>query len=104
MREQTFEKREMTSTDVISLCHTLWTGAEHIRCAPQSRLSFHLAVLICAMGGFRPGVVLGLTYGSVKLELVRDPTHPKQRTLVAHIAAEHNKQRKLSIKHTQHRV
>ncbi|KAI0976370.1 hypothetical protein F4678DRAFT_416827 [Xylaria arbuscula] len=103
-RKQSFEKKEMTPDDVMVLLSTLWAQARHIPCTPQIRIAFHTAVLIAAIGGFRPGVLMALKYKHVQFELLQDPKDPSQRRLVASIEIEHNKQETKSIQHSQHRT
>ncbi|CAJ2503213.1 Uu.00g106070.m01.CDS01 [Anthostomella pinea] len=78
--KQSFEKKEMTPEDIMVLLGTFWTQARHIPCLPQTRVTFHCAILIAGIDGFRPGEVMNLKYRQVAFELVRDPRDPlKQR-------------------------
>lgn len=102
-REQTFKKKEITPDDIMVLLGTLWTQARHIPCTPQTRISFHTAVLMAAIGGFRPGELMLLKYNQVQFELLRDPRDPSKRRLVASIQIRHSKQKR-SIQESQHRT
>ncbi|KAI1382568.1 uncharacterized protein F4822DRAFT_441804 [Hypoxylon trugodes] len=103
-RQQTFEKKEMTPEDVMMLLGTLWKQARHIPSTARTRQAFHGAVLAAAIGGFRPGEVMNLTYRQVAFELVRDPLDSSKRRLVVSITIRHNKQQENVIQRSQHRL
>ncbi|KAI0965360.1 hypothetical protein F4678DRAFT_485319 [Xylaria arbuscula] len=84
--EQTFEKKEITPNNVMTC------------------VAFHTAVLIAAIGGFRPGVFMWLKYKQVRFKLLQDPRDPSKRQLVATIQIRHNKQKNHIIQHSQHRT
>ncbi|KAI0399797.1 hypothetical protein F4802DRAFT_587765 [Xylaria palmicola] len=103
-REQSYKKTEMTANDVMVLLVTLWTQARHIPCEPLTRVSFHTAVLMAAIGGFRPGELLPLKYNQVRFELVQDPKDPSQTRLVVSIQIRHSKVAANTIQRTQHKT
>ncbi|KAH8655592.1 hypothetical protein BX600DRAFT_515367 [Xylariales sp. PMI_506] len=100
-RDQTFEKREMTSEDVLVLLRTVWTRGPDISCNAPDRLAFHTILVIEAIGGFRPGTVLGLRYDQVELGLVRDPIQSDKKRLVVTTTIHHNKQKTKTVKKDQ---
>lgn len=102
-RSQTFVKREATSGDVALLLQTLWRRHDEIRCRAATRVSFHALVLIAAIGGFRPGVYLGMKYSQVAVDIVRHPiTHEKR--IVASFTFYQNKQKKHVVRSDQMNV
>lgn len=100
-RRQTFTKIEMTSDDIIVLLKAFWTRGLDISCTPSLRLAFHSVILMSGIGGFRPGVLMGLKYSNVRLGLVRDPGDRVKRRLVVHIKIEQNKQKTKHVRHDQ---
>lgn len=89
--EQTFVKREATTTDVLIILETLWIRAVDIPCTPSDRVAFHSVILASAIGGFRPEVLMQMKYRDVKLVVVRDPNRQQRTKLVANITIHHNK-------------
>lgn len=100
VNEQSFVKREATPEDVVLLLQTLWNRAEHIPCNPLTRISFHNMILLAAIGGFRPGVLLNLKYSQIGLKLVLDP-RTKTTRLVVDFTLFQNKQRATVIRRDQ---
>lgn len=99
-REQTFEKRQATTEDITLILSTLWKRAKDIRFSPRLRVAFHSALLLCAMAGFRMGVVQGLKYKQVQMAFARQNDSEKLH-LVATITLEQNKRRKNKNEKTQ---
>ncbi|KAH7012700.1 uncharacterized protein B0I36DRAFT_436685 [Microdochium trichocladiopsis] len=102
--DQTFEKKEMTLEDIMCFLQVLWEHAQHIRCSPQTRLSVHLMILLAGITGFRPCEVLGLKYSQVKLEVVRSPRRPQERSLVAHITIRRAKRELGKVERSQKNI
>lgn len=102
-REQMFVKKEATSGDIALLLQTLWRRHEDIPSNPATRVSFHATVLLAAIGGFRPGVCLGIKYKQVALNIVRHPLTNKKR-LVASFTLYQNKVKKNVIQTGQTKV
>ncbi|KAK6205733.1 hypothetical protein LQW54_008313 [Pestalotiopsis sp. IQ-011] len=100
-RRQTFDKAEMTSDDIIVLLTAFWTRGADVACTPSIRLAFHTLVLLSGIGGFRPGVLMDLSYSNVRIGLVRDPGDRAKVKLVAHIKIKHNKQETNKVRHDQ---
>ncbi|KAI6544139.1 hypothetical protein MCOR05_002642 [Pyricularia oryzae] len=98
--QQTFTKRLATDRDILLALTTLWTRANDIPCSRRTRVAFHSVILMAAIGGFRPGALLGLTYSQVRLALVRDPKDAK-RKIVAEITIHQNKLRNDVIRTSQ---
>lgn len=96
--KQSFEKRETSSEDVIILLDVLWTRAADIKCTPDVRVAFHSAVLLAAIGGWRPACLLNIKYKDVQLGWVR---HLNKTHLVADITIHQNKQNENRIERTQ---
>lgn len=96
-REQKFVKKEITSEDVALLLQTLWRYAKDIPCTPLMRLSFHYMLLLGAVRGFRPGVLLGIQYLQISLELIRLPDTGEKK-LIATFTLKQNKKRKHAVK------
>lgn len=71
--ELAFKKIEMTDEDCVVIANTLWERAPDIVCDPDTRLAFHAAFVMSALGGFRPGCLMRLLYRHVGIALVRDP-------------------------------
>jgi hypothetical protein len=61
-REQLFVKTEVMENDVFIALQMLWVCAEHIPCRLGLRVAFHIALLIGAICGFRPGVFMQVKY------------------------------------------
>lgn len=91
--EQSFEKVEATTEDVLLLLHTFWNKAADITCSAQDRVAFHSAVILLGLGGWRPMSVLIGTYRDIEIARVRDPENPEKAALVATITINHVKQR-----------
>lgn len=99
-RNQMFVKKEATAEDIAMILQVLWQRAEDIPCTPRARLSFHAMLLLAAVGGFRPGVVVNIKYRQVSIQLVRDPKIQEKR-LVATFTMQQNKLRPYVIKTDQ---
>lgn len=99
-RDLKFVKREITSKDVALLLQTLWRYAKDIPCTLLMRLSFHYMLLLGAVGGFRPGVLLGIQYRQISLELIRVPDTGEKK-LVAMFTLKQNKKQKHAVKQHQ---
>lgn len=80
--EQSFVRKEATKDDIALLLQVLWRCADRISYDPLTRVSFHYMVLVGAIGGFRPGVLVDLKYRDVRLELTSSPGI-SQKNLVA---------------------
>ncbi|KAM5349962.1 hypothetical protein ACJ41O_006467 [Fusarium nematophilum] len=91
--EQSFEKVETTTEDLLLLLHTLWNRAADITCSAEHRVGFHTAALLLGVGGWRSKSVLSMTYKSIEIARVRDPENPERPALVATITIVHVKQR-----------
>ncbi|KAI6082452.1 hypothetical protein F4821DRAFT_247161 [Hypoxylon rubiginosum] len=87
----TYQKTEMTSTDVGVALDTLWLRANDIPCKPITRVSFHAMVLLAAIGGFRPGTLVNLTYSQFQVAVLRHPDNPARTTIVITISIRRNK-------------
>ena len=94
-------KREATDQDVVLFLSTLWGSAHVIPCEPDSRLAMHTAVLMEAIGGFRPREILGMPYRDVELAVVRDPESRDRTRLVATFTVKRNKRRAKVVKKSQ---
>ncbi|EXL72140.1 hypothetical protein FOPG_12294 [Fusarium oxysporum f. sp. conglutinans race 2 54008] len=92
--EQTFEKKAISTDDLLLVLDTVWAEAVHIPCLPKIRLAFHTAVVLGGTGGWRPASLLGLTYRDVEIGLMRYPNDRKRVGLVARIRIHHVKQKK----------
>ncbi|KAF4448278.1 FluG domain-containing protein [Fusarium austroafricanum] len=99
--EQTFEKRAISTEDLLLILDTLWIEAVHIPCLPKIRLGFHTAVVLGGAGGWRPASLLGLTYRDVEIALMRHPKDWSKISLVARIRIHHVKQKEDEIKRDQ---
>lgn len=97
-RNQMFVKKEATAEDVALILQTLWQRAEDIPCQPVTRLSFHLMLVLAAVGGFRPGVVENIKYRQVSAQVVR---HRGKKRLAVTFTMQQNKQRPHAIKTDQ---
>lgn len=91
--EQSFEKVETTTEDLLLLLHTLWNRAADITCSAEHRVAFHSAIILLGVGGWRSKSILDMTYEHVEIARVRDPEHPGKPALVATITIHHVKQR-----------
>ncbi|KAF4955438.1 hypothetical protein FGADI_4548 [Fusarium gaditjirri] len=98
--EQSFEKSESTTEDILRLLQTLWKRAADIPCTKEHRLSFHNAIILLGIGGWRSKSVLDLQYEDVEIARVRDPETGKAN-LVATITIHHVKQRRLKVHRDQ---
>ncbi|KAI0804888.1 hypothetical protein GGR55DRAFT_304735 [Xylaria sp. FL0064] len=87
----TYQKIAMTSTDVGVKLQTLWSRANDIPCNPETRVSFHAIILLAAIGGFRPGTLLHLTYSQFHVAVVRDPTNSARTQIVVTVNIKRNK-------------
>lgn len=101
LTQQSFIKRELQEEDVVLILSVLWLRGEHIRCTPTTRLAFHSAVLLAAIGGFRPASLMDLPYSNVKLYWHRHPKTPSKTSLTAAITINHVKQRRHQIEQHQ---
>lgn len=101
LTEQSFTKKELPEEDVVLMLSVLWLRGEHIRCTPKSQLAFHSAILLAAIGGFRPASVMNLTYDHVEFFWHRNPEKPSETSLTATIKVDHVKQLKHKIKQDQ---
>ncbi|KAF4342966.1 hypothetical protein FBEOM_3056 [Fusarium beomiforme] len=90
--EQTFEKKAISTDDLLLVLDTVWAEAVHIPCLPKVRLAFHTAVVLGGAGGWRPASLIGLTYKDVEIGLIRHPNDRKRVGLVAKIRIHHVKQ------------
>ncbi|KAF5018840.1 hypothetical protein F66182_9169 [Fusarium sp. NRRL 66182] len=90
--EQSFEKVETTTEDLLLLLHTLWNREVDITCSAEHRVAFHSAVILLGVGGWRSMSILNLKYEDVEIARVKDPETGKT-DLVATIAIHHVKQR-----------
>ena len=99
--EQTFEKKEMTSEDVLAILDTLWTRADGIICSPKQRVSFHSAVVLGGLGGWRPASLLGIKYKDVEIGWLRDPRDMSRTWPVASITIHHVKTGENRIRRNQ---
>ncbi|KAL7905985.1 hypothetical protein GGI35DRAFT_126509 [Trichoderma velutinum] len=97
-RKQSFEKRETSPEDIIALLDVLWTRAKDIDCTPDVRVAFHSAILLAAIGGWRPACLLNIKYKDVELGWSR---HLNRTHLVATITIHQNKQNENRIERTQ---
>jgi len=100
-REQQFDKKEMTASDIVLMLVTLWTRARDIPCEPRERVAFHSLVVLDGIGGWRPGSLIGMKYGQVSLAIVRDPASPARTLPVVTPTIYHNKRRKKRILKSQ---
>lgn len=75
---------------------TLWKRAADIQFCPRLRVAFHSALLLCAIGGFRMGVVQGIKYKQVQLAFIRANEKGKIH-LVATITLYQNKRQQNKI-------
>ncbi|KAF4957172.1 hypothetical protein FSARC_11381 [Fusarium sarcochroum] len=91
--EQSFEKVETTTEDLLLLLHTLWNRAADIICSAEHRVAFHSAVILLGVGGWRSKSILDMIYEDVEIARVRDPKNPGKPALVATITIHHVKQR-----------
>ncbi|KAG4278834.1 hypothetical protein FPRO04_06155 [Fusarium proliferatum] len=98
--EQSFEKSETTTEDLLLLLQTLWNRAADIPCTKEHRLSFHSATILLGIGGWRSKSVLDLEYKDIEIARVRDPETGKAN-LVATITIHHVKQRRLKVHRDQ---
>lgn len=89
--DPSYVKVAMTSTDVNVFLKTLWTRADIIRYKPDTRVSFHSMILLAAIGGFRPGTLLRLTFSQFKVAVVRDPHNHARTKIVMTVFIERNK-------------
>lgn len=80
-RNQTLVK-EAADEDIALILQTLWRRAEDIPCKPITRLSFHVMLLLMAIGGFRPEVVENVKYRQVSVQVVRDPKTQEKKLAV----------------------
>lgn len=96
--EQQFVKTEATADDVLMVLSTLWKCSSTIRFMPRTRVAFHCAVLLCAIGGFRMNVVMGLKYRQLELAFVRMNGAVR---LVGTVTLRQNKRKKAAIRRTQ---
>ncbi|TGJ78353.1 hypothetical protein E0Z10_g10409 [Xylaria hypoxylon] len=87
----TYQKIAITGTDVGVTLQTLWSRANDIPCNPETRVSFHAIILLAAIGGFRPGTLLNLTYSQFHVTVVRDPTNSARTQIVVTINIKRNK-------------
>lgn len=71
---------------------TLWVRAKDINYNTLIRVTFHATLLLASLG-FCPGVVTGLSYDQVRLDLVRDPQNPVEHKIVTEITLHQKKQR-----------
>jgi hypothetical protein len=84
-----------TGPDTLVLFQTLWSRAPDIVCDPESRIAFHANTLMMALGGFRPGSVIGkIPYKHVQIALMRHPEDRKRIVPVATISVRRNKLKK----------
>ena len=80
------------------LLNTLYNRAFDIVCDPETRLAFHAITLMMAIGGFRPGAVMGkgkLPFKRISVALMRHPEEPTRIVPVVTISVRRNK-----LKHT----
>lgn len=96
--EQLFVKKEATAEDILLILSTLWKRGSSIRITPRTRASFHSAVLIAAVGGFRMGVVTELTYRQVQFAIIRVQGTPQ---LIATLTLKQNKRQENTIRSSQ---
>ncbi|KAH7123438.1 hypothetical protein B0J13DRAFT_612184 [Dactylonectria estremocensis] len=87
---QSFEKKEATEEDVMLILTTLWTRPQDIPCSPKVRAAFHAAVLLGAIGGWRPASLVQVKYRDVEIGWLRDPDdlktyHPTAKVMVYHV-------------------
>ncbi|KAI0388289.1 hypothetical protein F5Y17DRAFT_463852 [Xylariaceae sp. FL0594] len=87
----TYQKIAMTGTNVGVILQTLWSRVNDIPCNPETRVSFHAIILPAAIGGFRPGTLLDLTYSQFHVAVVRDPTNSVRTQIVVTINIKRNK-------------
>ncbi|KAI1382618.1 uncharacterized protein F4822DRAFT_435293 [Hypoxylon trugodes] len=87
----TYEKTEMTSTDVDVALHTLWSRSNDIPCKPMTRVSFHAMVLLAAIGGFRPGTLMNLTSSQFQVAVLHHPENPGRTKIIVIIGIRRNK-------------
>ncbi|KAI3326529.1 hypothetical protein HD806DRAFT_410130 [Xylariaceae sp. AK1471] len=86
-----YQKIAMTGTDVGVALQTLWSRANDIPCNPETRVSFHAIIVLAAIGGFRPGTLLNLTFSQFQVAVVRNPTNSARTQIVVSINIERNK-------------
>ncbi|KAI1157749.1 hypothetical protein F5B18DRAFT_643736 [Nemania serpens] len=89
--DPSYEKVEMTSIDVHDFVVTLWTRADAIFAKPQSRMSMHAKLLLAAIGGFRRGMLRGITYSQLQVAALRDPKSQSRVKIVVTIKIRRNK-------------
>ncbi|KAI1326324.1 hypothetical protein F5Y16DRAFT_234669 [Xylariaceae sp. FL0255] len=89
--DPSYEKVEMTSTDVHDLVVTLWTRTDAICAKPQSRISFHGKFLLAAIGGFRRGMLKGIKYSQLQVAALRDPNNRSRTKIIVTIKIKRNK-------------
>lgn len=102
-REQSFVKKEATSDDIALLLQILWRSADRIPYDPLTRISFHYMLLVGAIGGFRPGVLMNLKYRNVYVDLVRNPG-TEQKSVIATFILHQNKQKAGIVKKDQKHI
>lgn len=102
-RKQSFVKKEATSDDIALILQVLWRSADRISYDPLTRISFHYMLLVGAIGGFRPGVMVDLKYRDVCVDLIRDP-NTGRRSIVATFTMRQNKHRAGIVRKDQKNV
>ncbi|RYP53495.1 hypothetical protein DL768_001532 [Monosporascus sp. mg162] len=107
-RRRSSEQGQM-DRDVFDARAWLWVNlhdiqdARHIGCIPRTRLAFHNAITVMALGGFHPNEVLNMACDQVRLELVQDPQNRSRIALAAHVVIQHSKQLEKALKRSQHK-
>lgn len=101
LTHQSFVKRELQDEDIVQMLSVLWLRGEHIPCTSRTRLAFHSALLLAAIGGFRPGSVMNVPYKDVQFYWHRHPKTPNSTSLTAAITIYHVKQKRHEIKQDQ---
>ncbi|KAK1983860.1 hypothetical protein LZ30DRAFT_687313 [Colletotrichum cereale] len=100
-REQSFIKREATTDDILKMLDAIWANARDIPCSPKTRVSFAWVVILGGLCGFRPEVLMNMTYRQIQMAMVRDPSNTETAIPVATINVEHNKQKTNAIRRSQ---
>ncbi|KAF4468252.1 domain-containing [Fusarium albosuccineum] len=100
-RQQQFEKKETTVTDLLLILRTTWERASDIPCKPFQRVSFSANIILGGIGGWRYQSLMNVKYKDVEVAWLRDPADPKTLLPVANIRIRHVKKSKNEIARDQ---
>jgi hypothetical protein len=81
----------MTSTDVGLTVETFWSNTHRLPGTPLTQLSFHNALLLSAIGGFRPGTVRTLHFWQFAVAALRNPKNREETQIVVTVNIMRNK-------------